>query len=501
MLQYTKSLRMRSTGIIRLALAVTIAAGCGVSPLSKAPLQGGSSGEVRSYANSVAKDIAKQTGANAEEIANYIASTQGELQELAKQRRAMPVVKDAPVSGGAVPATKGLLTLPISAPSSANTVDVLINADRVFAGVEEAIRGAKYRVQTDLFMLGGRVGSRLAQAMEERRRAGVDVRVVLDPHFAAMGNANEQAMSTATYLRDHQIPVRTFPLDALNVPAGLIARASLIDHNKIVVVDDTAFIGCANLIDVAETNHDLMFRVRGPVAAEISQWVDATWEKSVYPEIWATKGTPQKQELAAPTYHPRGAIGEGPTTQARLTRTDRTEHSTYDRILALLKTSQKISIGVFELDDEPLKAAIIDAKKRGAGVRVLLDRHQMDHKYTGKKAPAGIPNWLAVRDLLAAGVAVKWFDPSLPLQEMHLKMAIFDDRISIVGSTNFTTRAFLNYRETGLELEGGPAVADLVAMFESDWAEHATTVTTMTASQRALAATISFLNKHSIGWW
>lgn len=488
------------TGVVRLAVAATIVAGCGVNPAGRAALQGGASGEVKSFANSAAREIAKQTGANEGEIASYIANQTAEIEELAKQRRALPVVQDPGVAGSDA-GKAGMLTIPPSNAPTTNTVETLIDAPRVFAEIEESMRGAKYRIQTDLFMLGGRIGSRLAQVMDERRKAGVDVRVVLDPHFAAMGPANQQAMSTATFLRDHHIPVRTYPLESLLMPAGAIAKASIIDHNKIVIVDDHAYIGGANLMDVAETNHDLMFRVRGPVVAELSHMLDLTFDRSVYPKIWEVKGAPGKQELPVPAYRPTGAIGDGVTSRARITRTDRTEHSTYDRLLALIKTSQKINIGVFEMDDPGLTTAIVDARKRGANVRVLLDRHQMDHKYTGKKGPTGIPNWLSVRDLLAGGVPVKWFDSSAPNQEMHLKMALFDDRIALMGSTNFTTRAFLYYRETGLEVEGGPAVADLVAMFDRDWAESSTAVTKLTAQQRALAATISFLDRHGIGWW
>lgn len=500
MLERTKGLRRKATGSVRLALLSTILAGCGLAPVAGTALQAASSGEIRTFAAATAREIAKQTGADAAEIAAYITSQQAEIEELARQRRAMPVVSQSPDSGSQT-GKPGLLTLPPSGASTTNTVEVLIDADKIFSEIEASVRGARHRIQTDLFMLGGRIGSRLAQAMEERRGAGVDIRLVLDPHFAAMGPAHQQAMSTATFLRDHRIPVRTFPLESLLLPAGAIARASIIDHNKIVVVDDHAYIGGANLMDVAETNHDLMFRVRGPIVAELSHLLDLTFDRSEYPKLWNAKGSPAQADLPAPTYRPSGAIGEGPTCRARITRTDRTEHSTYDRLLALLKTSQKIDIGVFELDDAGLTTAIIDAKKRGAAVRVLLDRHQMDHKYTGKKAPAGIPNWLAVRDLLAAGVPVKWFDPYLPNQEMHLKMALFDDRIALMGSTNFTTRAFLYYRETGLEVEGGPAVADLVAMYARDWNEHSTAITTLTAQQRALAATISFLDRHGIGWW
>ncbi|MBM3266282.1 MAG: phosphatidylserine/phosphatidylglycerophosphate/cardiolipin synthase family protein [Candidatus Sericytochromatia bacterium] len=486
----------RGRFILQLAVATTVLAGCGLGVAAPpARIQTGT--DAKAFARSAASDIARQTGADAGDLEAYIESQQAELTDLARRRTALPAGGGEP---GAEPGA-GPLTLPPSAQATVNAVDTLINADRIFAAIEESVRGARKRIQLDLFMLGGRYGSRLAQAIEDRRQAGVDVRIVLDGHFAAMGPAHQQAMSTATFLRDHQMPVRTFPLDSLIAPKGL-AKASLIDHNKIVIADDTAYIGGANLIDVADTNHDLMFRIHGPVAAEISQWVDATFDKSTYPAIWSTgKAAKAPPALPAPTYRPATAVPAGANSRVALTRTDRTEHSTYDRLLARIKTSAKIDVGVFELDDETLKAELINAKKRGAQVRILLDRHQMDHKYTGKKAPAGIPNWLAVRDFLAAGLPVHWYDPSLPFEEMHLKMAIFDDRVSVVGSTNFTTRAFLNYRETGIEVEGGQAVADLVAMFEADWRSHSTPVTTLTAQQRALAATIAFLNKGGIGWW
>jgi phosphatidylserine/phosphatidylglycerophosphate/cardiolipin synthase-like enzyme len=477
-------------------IAATILAGCGTA-LTQAKLQGSS--ELSSYAQSQAAEIARLTGGNTAELAKYIAENEALLAAHAKERRAMPAGSEAPVSGTQPDA--GKLTLPASKPFSSNQVEVIINADRVFAAAEEAIRNAKYRIQADLFMLGGKIGSRLASLMEERRQAGVDVRIILDSHFAAMGPANQQSLSTATFLRDHQMPVRTFPLDDLLMPKGAVAKASLIDHNKLLVTDDIGFVGCANLIDVADTNHDLWFKVRGPVVAELSQWLDETWNKSDPVATWQTKDSPKPRELPAPTWRPSGIVPDGPAGKARLTRTDRTEQSTYERFLARIKSSTKIDVGVFELDDTPLKTEIIAAHKRGAKVRVLMDRHQVDYKYTGKKMPVGIPNLLAVRDFLAAGIEVHWFDPIKPLEEMHLKYAIFDDNVALVGSTNFTTKAFLYFRETGLELEGGPVMKDMVNLFEDDWRNHSTPVKTLTAQQRALASTIAFLNKSGIGWW
>ncbi len=483
----------RSRFVLKLAVAATILAGCGLEAATQ--VRAGSSPDAKAHARSAASDIARQTGADASELEAFIESQQVEITDMAKLRTALP-------AGAAAGNPVSSLTLPPSAAASQNAVDVILEADAIATAIETAIRGAKRRIQVDVFMLGGRIGSRIAQAIEDRRQTGVDVRIVLDPHFAAMGPAHQQAMSTATFLRDHQMPVRTFPLGTLAQPSSAAGRASLIDHNKLIVVDDTAFIGCHNLIDVADTNHEVFARVRGPVATEVSAWLDATFDGSDYPAIWQTgKGKQSPPALPAPTYRASGAFPEGPTARVRLTRTDGTEHSTYDRMLTRIKTSQKIAIAVFEMDDAQLTAEFVAAKKRGAQVRVMLDRHQTDYKYTGKKAPGGIPNWLAVRDLVAAGIPVHWFDSSLPLQEMHLKMALFDDKVAIVGSTNFTTRAFMNYRETGLEIEGGPAVADLVAMFESDWARHSTPITTLSAQQRALAATISFLNRNGIGWW
>lgn len=463
--------------IIMLAAATLAVAACGTPPQAGRTL-GTAGATITAYAQSAAVEIARQTGAKVSDVATIISSTTTEVEEIAKLRAQL-----SPQFGAATD-----LILPASAPASANDVQVLIDPEQFVPAIETAIRAATRRVQLDVFLLGGEIGSRIANAFEDRRKAGVDVRVILDGHFAAMGPAHEQAVMTSNFLREHAIPTRTFPLESLLMPTGFIGRASMIDHQKIVVADDTAFIGCANLIDVAGTNHDLYFKVRGPIASEVSWWLDKTWERSPAPAAWKTK--------ALPTFMPSGA-----NTQARLTRTDKTEHSTYDRLLARIEGSQKIDFGIFEFDDPQVEAAIIRAKQRGAAIRMLFDRHQLDHKYTGKKTPAGIPNLLTIRNLLGAGISIRLYDSQRKEEEMHLKMALFNQNAAIVGSTNFTTKAFLNFRETGLELEGGQVVSDLQAMFEKDWATHSTEIKTLTAQQRAVAAAIAFLDKIGIGWW
>lgn len=487
-------------------------AGCGWPGPGAGQLSGDAGGLARHM--EAARKITLRTGErDPAKIARVMAATEADVRSLAGQLSVTSSGGDDGLEwwrGRGAP-----LHLPPSAEATWNDVEVLVDPERIFPAIEEAVRTARRRVQADLFLLGGRVGTGLAKAMGDRRRSGVDVRVILDPHLGAVGPTRDQVASSVATLLAEGVPVRTFPISALAVPPGPLGRTALIDHDKIVVVDDTAFIGSANLIDLAETNHDLMFRVRGPVANEVAGWLDLTWDAADslegrsgaggapdFPGNQSRTGRNSTQPSAILSHTSASPDSPAiPPALARLTRTDAREQSTEERLHQNLGRASKVSIAVFEMDEPHWLTELIAAKSRGANVRVLLDRHQFDAKYTGKTMPTGIPNWLAVRDLLDGGVPVRWFDPDRPDQEMHLKMALFDDRVALVGSTNHTTRAFRNFRETGLELQGGPAVAGLVTMFEEDWARRSTPIRSLTLYQEAIASTIAFLDRHGIGWW
>src|SRR5207302_3872918 len=75
--------------------------------------------------------------------------------------------------------------------TSGNNVATLINGDRIFPAMLDAIRSAKKTITFETYIFTtGAVAREFADALSERARAGVQVRVILD----AQGGAKSAAL-------------------------------------------------------------------------------------------------------------------------------------------------------------------------------------------------------------------------------------------------------------------------------------------------------------------
>jgi phosphatidylserine/phosphatidylglycerophosphate/cardiolipin synthase-like enzyme len=99
----------------------------------------------------------------------------------------------------------------------------------------------------------------------------------------------------------------------------------------------------------------------------------------------------------------------------------------------------------------------------------------------------GIPNWSAVNDCLEAGIPVSWFKPYHEHQNLHAKIANVDDRFMLVGSANFTYRAFDRNRENTVAVEAPEQAQQFSQVFLADEAD-ARHIAGLSPWQRRLAS-------------
>src|SRR5205085_99400 len=89
-----------------------------------------------------------------------------------------------------------------------NRIDTLFNGDEIFPAMLEAIRGAKRTIdfETYIYWSGG-IGEKFADALSERARAGVKVRVLLDwfgSHKMKQEYINQMGRAGVEVVRYHQ---------------------------------------------------------------------------------------------------------------------------------------------------------------------------------------------------------------------------------------------------------------------------------------------------------
>lgn len=155
-------------------------------------------------------------------------------------------------------------------PVEGNKITLLHNGDGTFPVMLEAIRGAKQSVNFEAFLFeSGGVGNTFRDALIERAKAGVKVRVIFD----GVGSGSKLKDSDVEMMRNggctvvYFHPTRSWRLDRIN-------RRS---HRRIMVVDgQVGFTGGIGFADHWQGNadapdhwRDIHAKIEGPLVAKL----------------------------------------------------------------------------------------------------------------------------------------------------------------------------------------------------------------------------------------
>ena len=134
-------------------------------------------------------------------------------------------------------------------------------------------------------------------------------------------------------------------------------------------------------------------------------------------------------------------------------------------------TGDALDLVMFYLADRPIVRALKAAASRGVMMRVVLD----PNKDAFGQEKSGMPNRQVARELVAAGVPVRW--AVTHGEQMHAKMLVIKRRDGtaelLLGSANFTRRNARDYNlEADVRVSGqkeAPALADAAAYTDRLW--------------------------------
>lgn len=130
-------------------------------------------------------------------------------------------------------------------------------------------------------------------------------------------------------------------------------------------------------------------------------------------------------------------------------------------VSALRQAESSILMKMYLMTEREVIAALKDAVARGVSVRVMLERN-----------PYGsMDNEAVFADLQAAGVQVKWGNPTFRLT--HEKSIVVDRRVALIMTLNQTRSAFTSNREYGIIDTNPDHVAEIVEFFNADWERRA----------------------------
>lgn len=329
-----------------------------------------------------------------------------------------------------------------------NHVEVLRNGEQIFPAMLEAVENAETSIDFVTFVYwGGEISATFAQALADRARNRVRVRVVLDGYGS--------------------IPMKQDWIDEMESAGVIVERFRPVmrwkfwetdhrTHRKILVCDDrVAFTGGVGIADEWRGDarnpdewRETHFRIEGPAvlglrAAFLTDWRD-TGHRIDRTDIDVTVPRPAgDMEVAVVD----GSAQIGVNDAERL----------LEALVAAAERRIVIQTPYFNPTDE-LVEALREAQHRGVEIDILLPGPNIDKQISFVMAK------YRYHPLVEDGIRVWIYQPTM----MHVKAMVVDDEIAVVGSVNFNRRSVEKDEEVALVVNDRRVVATLLEHFEED---------------------------------
>jgi cardiolipin synthase len=328
-----------------------------------------------------------------------------------------------------------------------NRVKLLRDARENYPAWLDAISGAQKWIHFESYILySDRSGRMFAEALAERARAGVRVRVLCD----WLGSLNKTSRRFWRGLKEAGIEARLF--NPLNLVSPLTALSR--DHRKMIAVDGhTAFVAGLCVGDQwvgdpaggVEPWRDTGVGIVGPAVADV---------EAAFADAWAHAGPalPPDERNG-----PAAAVGDValrvvasmPSTGGVLRM---------DQLVAAVARTRLWVTDAYFVGGPSYVEALLGAARDGVDVRLLVPGSGSDIAAVQRLTRAGY------RALLQGGVRVFEWNGSM----MHAKTAVADGRWARVGSTNLNVQSWLGNWELDVAVEDEGFGGAMEAMYDED---------------------------------
>lgn len=328
-----------------------------------------------------------------------------------------------------------------------NDVGIFDNGQEKFDALLADIAAARSYINMQYYIIvNDNIGIRVMEALMERARAGVKVRLIYD-HVGSFKLSNR-------YLRRlKEAGVEAYPFFKVVFPP-FGTRINWRNHRKIVVIDGkVGYIGGMNVADryvdggkLFDVWRDLHLRVEGPAVFALQQSFAVDWNFMGQPLLeegplaTAVKGHSVGMQL----------VTGGPTTQwLNMTLV-------FQQAIARARKCIYIQTPYF-IPSEGLVHALQVAALSKVDVRLMIPR----------RSDSDMLRWASfsyVQECLRAGIKVYLYEKGM----LHSKAIIIDDDFCTVGSTNFDFRSFEHNFEANMLIYSTDFNARMKALFVRD---------------------------------
>jgi cardiolipin synthase len=343
---------------------------------------------------------------------------------------------------------------------AAGDIEVLSSGEATFAAELEAIRRAKRSIHLEAYLfLRGRVADEMLAAIEERARAGVRVRVIVDRYGSLLTpTAYFAGLRRAGGEMHWYQPFAWYTLKRLNNRT----------HRDLLIVDgEVGFVGGIGVADYwvgapgqGRPWRDTMVRVTGDLVKGLQTSFAENWLEA------AGEIMEQDAFVLSEAHEPR-AIEPGAGLAMVVNSSPSEGRSTRARMLfQMLVASARESIHIaspYFMPDRSLCAELVRAAKRGVAVTVLVPGSWNNHPFTR------LASRRRYGQLLEGGISLYEYQPTM----MHAKVLVVDALWSVVGSTNFDNRSFVLNDEVNVAILHRGLASRLEGDFAADLAVSA----------------------------
>jgi cardiolipin synthase len=328
-----------------------------------------------------------------------------------------------------------------------NAIQVLRNGREIFPAMLEAIRRAERTVDFMTYVYWrGEPAEWFADALAERARAGVRVRVLVD---AIGGRLMTDGL--ADRMREAGVLFELF-----RPPVREWKRASHRTHRRVLLIDGV--VGFTGGVGVAEEWlgdarnerewRETHVRVSGPA-------VDGL--RAAFLENWAE--TPQRILDRHDRYPAPELVGDVPAMVVSSSAGHGVSRMSILKRLLIDLAEERVDItSAYLAPDEGAIEAITEACGRGVEVRILVPGAHVDKRVAQLAAEEHF------EQLLDIGVRLFTYERSM----LHAKTMVIDGVVADIGSANFNSRSLSQDEEVDLVMFSSEVAGLLDRHFEDD---------------------------------
>jgi cardiolipin synthase len=333
-----------------------------------------------------------------------------------------------------------------------NHVAIYNNGDEFYPAMLDAIESAEWSITMEHYIFwDGEVGRRFAEALAEKSRQGVEVKLLLDAiGSATLGKEIFHILAAGACELAWFRPIHWYTLH----------RANRRDHRKSLIVDGRiAFNGGAGIADHwlgsaanASEWRDIQVAITGPAAvaqqsAFAINWLETTGEilsgERFFPEPRAEQG--EDGGVKVQTIHSSPSLGLGAVG------------TMYLAALQCAKRELLIANPYF-IPDARVIEMLAAARRRGVAVKIMVAGEHID-LWWARQNGVRLYGYL-----LEAGVEIYEFRPTM----LHQKTMLVDGVWATIGTANFDNRSFSMNEEINLCFHDRTIAEQLRAIFAAD---------------------------------